>query len=80
MSDFPGPGIQPVSPALAGGFLTTGPPAKSSNPFFFFFYYHQSLSWILVVVSMYNLFLDPKNNAGIWDLTTTITISESEVT
>ena len=76
-----------MSPALAGGFLTTGPPAKASNPFlvfffffFFFFYYQQSLSWILVVVSMSNLFLDPKNNAGIWALTTTITISESEVT
>ena len=27
--DLPGPGIQPVSPALAGGFLTTGPPGKS---------------------------------------------------
>ena len=25
-----GPGIKPVSPALAGGFLTPGPPGKSS--------------------------------------------------
>ena len=25
-----GPGIKPLSPALAGGFLTTGPPGKSS--------------------------------------------------
>ena len=25
-----GSGIKPVSPTLAGGFLTTGPPAKSS--------------------------------------------------
>ena len=25
---LPGPGIEPVSPALAGGFLTTGPPGK----------------------------------------------------
>ena len=25
----PWPGIEPVSPALAGGFLTTGPPGKS---------------------------------------------------
>ena len=24
----PGPGIKPTSPALKGGFLTTGPPAK----------------------------------------------------
>ena len=27
--DLPGPGIEPVSPALAGGFLTSGPPGKS---------------------------------------------------
>ena len=25
----PGSGIEPVSPALTGGFLTTGPPGKS---------------------------------------------------
>ena len=28
-----GPGIEPVSPALAGRFLTTGPPGKSHTPF-----------------------------------------------
>ena len=28
MWDFPGPGIKPVSPALAGRFLTTRPPGK----------------------------------------------------
>ena len=27
--DLPGPGLEPVSPALAGGFLTTAPPGKS---------------------------------------------------
>ena len=26
--DLPGPGLEPVSPALAGGFLTTVPPGK----------------------------------------------------
>ena len=35
MWDLPGPGIQPVSPALAGGFSATGPPGKT---FFFFFF------------------------------------------
>ena len=25
---LPGPGIEPVSPALTGGFLTTAPPGK----------------------------------------------------
>ena len=31
----PGPGIEPVSPALEGRFLTTGPPGKSVDLFFF---------------------------------------------
>ena len=31
--DPPGPGIEPVSPALAGGFLTTVPPGKSMSFF-----------------------------------------------
>ena len=30
MWDLPGPGLEPVSPALAGGFLTTAPPRKST--------------------------------------------------
>ena len=29
MWDLPGPGIEPMSPALAGEVLTTGPPGKS---------------------------------------------------
>ena len=29
MWDLPGPGLEPGSPALAGGFLTTAPPGKS---------------------------------------------------
>ena len=28
MWDLPGPGFEPVSPALTGGFLTTVPPGK----------------------------------------------------
>ena len=31
MWDLPGPGLEPVSPALAGGFLTTAPPGKSRS-------------------------------------------------
>ena len=31
------PGIDPVSPALAGGFLTTGPPEKSLCNIIIFF-------------------------------------------
>ena len=29
MWDLPGPGLEPMPPALAGGFLTTAPPGKS---------------------------------------------------
>ena len=36
MWDLPAPGIEPVSPALARGLLTTAPPGKSLNSFFFF--------------------------------------------
>ena len=35
MWDFPGPGLEPLSPALAGGFLTTAPPGKSPPPCIF---------------------------------------------
>ena len=31
MQNFPGPGIKPMSPALAGRFLSTVPPGKSPN-------------------------------------------------
>ena len=31
--DLPGPGLEPMSPALAGGLLTTAPPGKSGLHF-----------------------------------------------
>ena len=34
MWDLPGPGLEPVSPALAGRFITTAPPGKSLVPYF----------------------------------------------
>ena len=43
MWDLPGPGIKPVSPALAGGFLTTAPPGKSC-PF--------NTEWVLTKLSV----------------------------
>ena len=33
MRDLPGPGLEPMSLALAGGFLATAPPRKSHVPF-----------------------------------------------
>ena len=35
MWDLPGPGLEPVSPAMAGGFLTSAPPGKSPRLTFF---------------------------------------------
>ena len=35
MWDLPGAGIEPVSPALVGEFLTTGPPGKPRTRFQF---------------------------------------------
>ena len=35
MCDPPGPGIEPMSPALAGGFPTTAPPGKSLHHYSF---------------------------------------------
>ena len=32
MRDLLAPGLEPVSPALADGFLTTAPPGKPSYP------------------------------------------------
>ena len=34
MWDLPGPGLKPVSPELAGGFLTTALPRKPDNHFY----------------------------------------------
>ena len=35
MWDLPRPGLEPMSPALAGGFLTTAPPGKPLDLFLF---------------------------------------------
>ena len=43
MWDLSGPGIEPASPALAGGFLTTVPPGKSLTCLVVYFFYISSL-------------------------------------
>ena len=55
MWDLPRPGLEPMSPALAGGFLTTAPPRKSLflHSFFFFLKYlfiYLWLCWVFVSV------------------------------
>ena len=37
MWDLPGPGIEPMFPALAGRFLTTAPPGKSPRMFIYIY-------------------------------------------
>ena len=38
--DLPRPGLEPVSPALAGRFPTTAPPGKPKDLFLIAMYYH----------------------------------------
>ena len=40
MWDLPGPGLEPVSPALAGGFLTTVPPGTVPSDSVVYVYTH----------------------------------------
>ena len=47
MWDLPGPGLEPVSPALAGGFLTTAPPGKPA-----FVPFKKSVDYVCVVLSL----------------------------
>ena len=61
MWDLPGPGIEPMSPALAGRFLTTGPAGKSwlsffkkINVFIYLFIYFW-LSWVFVAAHRLSL-------------------------
>ena len=46
MWDLPGPGLEPVSPALAGGFLTTAPPWKPCGDHFVVYRNVESLCYI----------------------------------
>ena len=53
MWDLPRPGLEPVYPAMAGGFLTTAPPGKSLKLLFFFFlnlFIYFWLCWVFVSV------------------------------
>ena len=47
--DLPGPGMEPVSSALAGGFLSTGLPEKSLNTLSWFFY-PTRMAWIIILI------------------------------
>ena len=54
MWDVPGPGIEPMSPALAGGFLTTVPPGKS--PYDILIYQHDNpMNSVIPILQMRKL-------------------------
>ena len=70
MWNLPGPGLEPVSPALAGGFLTTAPPGKPISPdlYLIFFPLH-------CVLATLNLLQFPQHN--MLSLSTPPTVSPS---
>ena len=55
MWDLPRPGLEPVSPALAGRFSTTAPPGKPEDLFFWFGC--SRLSFSLFFINFFFLFL-----------------------
>ena len=62
MWDLPGPGMEPVFPALAGGFSTAGPPGKSQNVTFL----KSESSYLNVVVKLLSrvqLFCSPPGSS-----------------
>ena len=63
MWDLPGPGIKPVSPALAGGFLTTVPPGQSLDVYLFLQGRAKSL---LSVVYLKNIYISQLGRVA-WD-------------
>lgn len=65
MWNFPGPGMEPMSFALAGGFLPAEPPVKSDLEEFEFLYFNNWSHWIWVKKG-YSLFLDPCSILDAW--------------
>ena len=62
MWDLPRPGLEPTSPALAGGFLTTAPPGKPwiylfLIIFFLIFYYNSFILFYFILFLSFYFFL-----------------------
>ena len=62
MRNLPRPGLEPVSPALAGGFLTTAPPGKPSPCVFLFvfcFFFKKTTApvYFFIFFNLFNLWL-----------------------
>ena len=56
MWDLPGPGLEPVFPALAGGFLTTVPPGKPKRSCFIKVYTAEVKSELSLAVNDLNIY------------------------
>ena len=64
MWDLPGPGVDPVSPALAGGFLTTAPPGKSLS--LFLNVCILPLHWMILILSPHRINRLPGYKIQLW--------------
>ena len=53
MWDLPGPRLEPVSPALAGGFLTIAPPGKSWSRIIIIFLINEFIYLFLAVFGLH---------------------------
>ena len=71
MWDLPGPGLEPVSSAMAGGFLTTALPGKPSYSYLGYFYEFSSVPHcpIYVMEGIFFVFMDALNVgiSGSWE-------------
>ena len=58
MWDPPRPGLEPVFPALAGGFLTTAPPGKSLTYIYSVVSNHLDIHWSLICCLLHKTLLN----------------------
>ena len=55
MWDLLGPGLEPLSPALAGGFLTTAPPGKPQRTSYVVLYRCKGLQYFTAILDIFHL-------------------------
>ena len=76
MWNLPGPGIEPMCPTLAGGFLTTTPPGKSLalNSFLLHFFCYDSSPYTVSLYGVHwlSIFLSFSFGSSIWMLSTNL--------
>ena len=64
MWDLPRPGLEPVSPALAGRFSTTAPPGKPCLLFLKLIYFW--LRWVFIATRRLSLVVESKGYSLLW--------------